>query len=82
MIFTCAEIDVLRLAAWCKDLPVAGTDTVSYTHLAATKILKIRYLSPDEFMDYYRYSDADRNWTQLMVQTLQQEVSSTGSALP
>lgn len=26
MIFTCAEIDVLRLAAWCKDLPVTGTD--------------------------------------------------------
>lgn len=26
MIFTCAEIDVLRLAAWCKDLPAAGTD--------------------------------------------------------
>lgn len=26
MIFTCAEIDVLRLSAWCKDLPVAGTD--------------------------------------------------------
>lgn len=26
MIFTCAEIYVLRLAAWCKDLPVAGTD--------------------------------------------------------
>ena len=45
---------------------------------AATKILTIRYLSPDEFMDYYRYSDADRNWVQLMVQTLQQETSSTG----
>lgn len=26
MIFTCAEIDVLRLSAWCKDLPAAGTD--------------------------------------------------------
>ena len=26
MIFTRAEIDVLRLAAWCKDLPAAGTD--------------------------------------------------------
>ena len=45
---------------------------------AATKILTIRYLSPDEFVDYYRYSDADRNWAQLMVQTLQQETSSTG----
>ena len=45
---------------------------------AATTILTIRYLSPDEFMDYYRYSDADRNWAQLMVQTLQQETSSTG----
>ena len=29
-------------------------------------------------MDYYRYSDADRNWAQLMVQTLQQESSSAG----
>lgn len=45
----------------------------------ATKILTIRYLSPLEFMDYYSYSDADRNWVQLMVQTLQQEVSSTVS---
>ena len=45
---------------------------------AATKILTIRYLSPDEFMDYYRYSDADRNWAQLMVQTLHQETSSAG----
>ena len=26
MIFTRAEIDVLRLAAWCKDLPAAGID--------------------------------------------------------
>ena len=26
MIFTRAEIDVLRLSAWCKDLPAAGTD--------------------------------------------------------
>lgn len=45
---------------------------------AATKILTIRYLSPSEFMDYYSYSDADRNWVQLMVQTLQQETSATG----
>ena len=45
---------------------------------AATKILKIRYLSPDEFMDYYSYSDADRNWAQLMVQTLEQGTSSAG----
>lgn len=44
----------------------------------ATKILTIRYLSPDEFMEYYSYSDADRNWAQLMVQTLQQETSTTG----
>lgn len=45
---------------------------------AATKILKIRYLSPPEFLDYYRYSDADRNWAQLMVQTLEQGTSSAG----
>ena len=45
---------------------------------AATKILKIRYLSPPEFMDYYHYSDADRNWAQLMVQTLEQGTSSAG----
>ena len=45
---------------------------------AATKILTIRYLSPDEFMDYYHYSEADRNWVQLMVQTLQQETSVAG----
>lgn len=45
---------------------------------AATKILKIRYLSPSEFMDYYSYSDADRNWVQLMVQTLQQGTSVAG----
>ena len=44
----------------------------------ATKILTIRYLSPDEFMEYYSYSDADRNWAQLMVQTLQQGTSATG----
>lgn len=40
-----------------------------------TKILTIRYLTPAEFMDYYAYSDADRNWAKLMVQTLQQETS-------
>ena len=45
---------------------------------AATKILKIRYLSPPEFLDYYRYSDADRNWAQLMVQTLEQGTSFAG----
>ena len=56
-----------------------GSGTTSATEPpAATKILKIRYLSPSEFMDYYSYSDADRNWVQLMVQTLQQETSATG----
>lgn len=29
-------------------------------------------------MDYYRYSDTDRNWAQLMVQTLDQGTSSAG----
>ena len=60
----------------------SGTSEISTTSAteppAATKILKIRYLSPDEFMDYYRYSDTDRNWAQLMVQTLDQGTSSAG----
>ena len=56
-----------------------GSGTTSATEPpAATKILKIRYLSPSEFMDYYSYSDADRNWVQLMVQTLQQGTSVAG----
>lgn len=40
-----------------------------------TKILTIRYLTPLEFMDYYDFSDADRNWALLMYQTLQGESS-------
>lgn len=39
----------------------------------SAKILKIRYLSPSEFMEEYQYSDADQNWAQLMYTTLQNE---------
>lgn len=39
----------------------------------AEKILTIRYLTPMEFMAEYGYSDADRNWAQLMYRTLQAE---------
>lgn len=43
-----------------------------------TKILKIRYLTPQEFMTEYSYSDADRNWAQLIYNTLQEDNSSAG----
>ncbi len=38
-----------------------------------TKILTIRYLTPLEFMAEYSYTDADRNWAQLMYRTLREE---------
>lgn len=40
---------------------------------ANTKILTICYLTPLEFMAEYGYSDADRNWAQLMYRTLQED---------
>ncbi len=41
-----------------------------------TKILNIQYLTPQEYMDVYGYSDFDKNWAQLMYQTLQEESAS------
>lgn len=38
-----------------------------------TKILAIRYLTPLEFMSEYGYSEADRNWAQLIYRTLQED---------
>lgn len=46
-----------------------------------TKILTIRYLTPLEFMAEYNYSDSDRNWAQLMYQTLQEEETPVGGEL-
>lgn len=48
---------------------------------AHTKILTIRYLTPLEFMAEYSYSDADRNWAQLMYRTLQEDTMPVGGAL-
>ena len=38
---------------------------------STTKQLTIQYCTPDEIMDAYSYSTADRNWAQLMYSTLQ-----------
>lgn len=46
-----------------------------------TKILTIRYLTPLEFMAEYSYSDADRNWAQLIYRTLQEDTMPVGGAL-
>lgn len=46
-----------------------------------TKILTIRYLTPLEFMAEYSYTDADRNWAQLMYRTLQEEETPVGGEL-
>lgn len=48
---------------------------------SAVKILTIRYLTPLEFMEEYSYSDADRNWAQLMYRTLQEDGTSAGGEL-
>lgn len=50
-------------------VPTDGSDAEDSD--GATKILTIRYLTPAEFMTEYGYSDADRNWVQLMYRTLQ-----------
>lgn len=47
---------------------------------ADTKILKIRYLTPEEFMAEYSYSDSDRNWAQLMYNTLQKGNNSVAAS--
>ena len=44
------------------DSPLARTKIKS----TAEKKLTIRYLTPDEFMNEYHYSDEDRNWAQLI----------------
>ena len=41
-----------------------------------TKTLNIRYLTPQEYMEEYNYSDSDRNWAQLIYKTLQEEAVS------
>ena len=48
---------------------------------ANTKILTIRYLTPLEFMTEYGYSNADRNWAQLMYRTLQEDEAPIGGSL-
>lgn len=45
----------------------------------AEKKLTIRYLTPEEFMNEYHYSDEDRNWAQLMHRTLEDNGVSGGS---
>lgn len=42
----------------------------------ADKILTIQYLTPQEFMTKYQYSDADRNWAQLLYHTMKNENNS------
>lgn len=48
---------------------------------ANIKILTIRYLTPLEFMAEYGYSDAERNWAQLMYRTLQEDEVPVGGSL-
>lgn len=48
---------------------------------AKIKLLKIYYLTPLEFMEKYGYSDADRNWVQLMYRTLQEDEIPVGGVL-
>lgn len=46
-----------------------------------TKILKIQYLTPLEFMSKYNFSASDRNWAQLIYRTIQGEITSVGGIL-
>lgn len=55
-------------------VPADGSSTSSTED--ADKILTIQYLTPQEFMTQYQYSDADRNWAQLLYRTIQKETSS------
>ena len=43
-----------------------------------TKVLVVRYLSPQEYMEQHRYSEEDKNWAELMYRTIkdQENVSS------
>ena len=68
-----------------KEPPVSSSVTASggTTHKPEaagkpTKVLTIRYLSPQEYMEQHGYSEADRNWAELMYKTIkeQEEVSS------
>lgn len=61
----------------------SGTSSENTTHepeteKKPTKVLIVRYLTPQEYMTQQGYSEADRNWAELMYRTVkeQQEVSS------
>lgn len=41
LIFTCAEIDVLRLCAWCKDLPVGYAEILPQETIMLLSQLKL-----------------------------------------
>lgn len=60
--------------------PETSSDTASNntTHQPATekeptKVLVVRYLSPQEYMEQHRYSEADKNWAQLMYRTIKEQ---------
>ncbi|MDD6237586.1 MAG: hypothetical protein PUB00_09420 [Clostridiales bacterium] len=38
-----------------------------------TKVLAVRYLSPQEYMEQHRYSKADKNWAELMYRTIKEQ---------
>lgn len=40
-----------------------------------TKVLVVRYLSPQEYMEQHRYSEADKNWAELMYRTIKEQES-------
>ncbi len=46
-----------------------------------TKVLIVRYLSPQEYMEQHRYSEADKNWAELMYRTIKEQ-ESVSSEIP
>ncbi len=60
------------------DTASGGTTHKPETPGKPTKILEVRYLTPQEYMEQHGYSEADKNWAELMYRTIkeQQEVSS------
>lgn len=55
-----------------------GGDSSETSSKTVTKILKIQYLTPTEFMSVNNFSDSDRNWAQLMFRTLSDAGHSSG----
>lgn len=62
--------------------PETSSDTASNntthqpeTEKEPTKVLVVRYLSPQEYMEQHGYSEADKNWAQLMYRTIKEQES-------